>query len=336
MDMIGSIIFIAGLITLLIGAEMVLRGASKFAVIMGVKPLIIGLTIVSIGTSAPELAVGITASLQGSGSLAVANIAGTNLVNILFILGLSALIQPLPLQLQTLKLDLPMIVVAAILMTVLAWDGTLSRLDGVLMLGVAVLYTLAVVRFSKNESQAVAKQFEDMCGIDAKETCNIDAAASKQRIMKTKMKYALILAIGIVITVIGANWLVDGAIGIARSLNVSEVIIGLTIVAIGTSSPELVTTIISTIRNDRDVAVGNLLGSSIYNILVILSLTCMVSPGGLPVERQLLWLDIPLMLGVALICVPVFLSGNRISRVEGGIGVAIYIIYLFWIINSRA
>lgn len=336
MDMIGSIIFIAGLITLLIGAEMVLRGASKFAVIMGVKPLIIGLTIVSIGTSAPELAVGITASLQGSGSLAVANIAGTNLVNILFILGLSALIQPLPLQLQTLKLDIPMIVVAAILMTVLAWDGTLSRLDGVLMLGVAVLYTLAVVRFSKNESQAVAKQFEDMCGIDAEEACNIDAAASKQRIMNTKMKYALILAIGIVITVIGANWLVNGAIGIARSLNVSEVIIGLTIVAIGTSSPELVTTIISTIRNDRDVAVGNLLGSSIYNILVILSLICMVSPGGLPVERQLLWLDIPLMLGVALICIPVFLSGNRISRVEGGIGVAIYIIYLFWIINSRA
>lgn len=336
MDMIGSIIFIAGLITLLIGAEMVLRGASKFAVIMGVKPLIIGLTIVSIGTSAPELAVGIAASLQGSGSLAVANIAGTNLVNILFILGLSALIQPLQLQLQTLRLDLPMIVVAAILMTVLAWDGTLSRLDGVLMLGVAVLYTLAVVRFSKNESQAVAEQFEDMCGIDAEETCNIDTATSKQRIMNTKMKYALILAIGIVITVIGANWLVDGATGIARSLNVSEVIIGLTIVAIGTSSPELVTTIISTIRNDRDVAVGNLLGSSIYNILVILSLTCMVSPGGLPVERQLLWLDIPLMLGVALICVPVFLSGNRISRVEGGIGVAIYIIYLFWIINSRA
>jgi len=129
---------------------------------------------------------------------------------------------------------------------------------------------------------------------------------------------------------------VHGAVEMARSLQVSEAIIGLTVVAIGTSSPELVTTAIATIRNERDVAVGNLLGSSIYNILVILGLTCMATPGGLPVERQLLMLDIPLMAGVALACVPVFWSGKRISRLEGGLGVAAYLIYLLWLILFRA
>ena len=186
----------------------------------------------------------------------------------------------------------------------------------------AVLYTIALLRISQRESRAVEKEFEDMCGIEPEETCGIDAITRRQREKRARLKYAVMLVAGMGITVIGADWMVTGAIGIARTLNISDALIGLTIVAIGTSSPELATTVVATIRKERDVAVGNLLGSSIYNILVILGLTCMISPGGLPVTRELMLFDIPLMTGVALACVPVFLRGKCISRVEGGVGVA--------------
>ena len=334
MDTGGLMLFLAGLAALIIGAEMVLRGGARFAALMGIRPLVIGLTVVSIGTSVPELAVGITASLEGSGSIAVGNIAGTNMVNLLFILGLSALFRPLMLHLQVIKLDLPVMILAAGLMVGLAWDGVLSAWDGVMLLAAAILYTILL--FRQHESAAVEEEFEDMCGGGVEESCPSGQMAGKKDARRPRLRNALLLAAGMGISVIGAQWAVHGAVEMARSLQVSEAIIGLTVVAIGTSSPELVTTAIATVRNERDVAVGNLLGSSIYNILVILGLTCMASPGGLPVERQLLMLDIPLMAGVALACVPVFWSGRCISRLEGGLGVAGYLIYLLWLVLFRA
>jgi cation:H+ antiporter len=324
-------LFLAGLAALIIGAEMVLRGGARFAALMGIRPLVIGLTVVSIGTSVPELAVGITAGLEGSGSIAVGNIAGTNMVNILFILGLSALFRPLELHLQVIKLDLPMMILAAGLMAGLAWDGILSAGDGIVLLAGAILYTILLLR--RHESAAVEEEFEDMCAGGLEVSCQ---GGPKRDASRARLNNALLLAAGMGISVIGAHWAVHGAVELARSLQVSEAIIGLTVVAIGTSSPELVTTAIATVRNERDVAVGNLLGSSIYNILVILGLTCMATPGGLAVERQLLMLDIPLMAGVALVCVPVFWSGKRISRLEGGLGVAAYLIYLLWLALFRA
>ena len=331
MDISGLMLFLAGLAALIVGAEMVLRGGARFASLMGIRPLVIGLTVVSIGTSMPELAVGITASLEGSGSIAVGNIAGTNMVNILFILGLSALFRPLELHLQVIKLDLPVMILAAGLMAGLAWDGVLSAGDGIVLLAAAIFYTILLLR--QHESAAVEEEFEDMCGGGVKESCE---AGPKRDARRARLKNALLLAVGMGISVIGAQWAVHGAVDLARALQVSEAIIGLTVVAIGTSSPELVTMVIATVRNERDVAVGNLLGSSIYNILVILGLTCMATPGGLAVERQLLMLDIPLMAGVALACVPVFWSGKRISRLEGGLGVAAYLAYLLWLALFRA
>lgn len=328
MIMSGSILFIAGLAALLIGAEMVVRGSAKLGALLGVRPLVLGLTVVAIGTSLPELAIGIDASLQGSSSLAVGNIAGTNICNLLLILGLSALLQPLPLHLQVLKLDLPMMVAATAIMAAMAWDGALTRLDGFLLFGLAIIYTIGVLRISKRESQAVRKEFEDMC--------DFYAPTIRQSKMQRRWKYAVMLAAGIGTTIIGADLMVTGAIEIARTLGISEAIIGLTIVAVGTSSPELAIAIISTIRNDRDVAVGNVLGSSIYNILVVLGIICMVSPDGLLVGHELQLFDIPLMMGVALACVPVFIRGRCISRTEGGLGVAVYMIYLLWIILYRA
>ena len=331
MDLGGLMLFLGGLAALIVGAEMVLRGGARFAALMGIRPLVIGLTVVSIGTSMPELAVGITAGLEGSGSIVVGNIAGTNMVNILFILGLSALFRPLMLHLQVIKLDLPMMILAAGLMAGLAWDGVLSAWDGIVLLAAAIFYTILLLR--QHESAAVEEEFEDMCAGGLEVSCQ---AGPKRSASRARLKNALLLAVGMGISVIGAQWAVHGAVEMARSLQISEAIIGLTVVAIGTSSPELVTTAIATVRNERDVAVGNLLGSSIYNILVILGLTCIASPGGLAVERQLLMLDIPLMAGVALACVPVFWSGKRISRLEGGLGVAAYLIYLLWLALFRA
>lgn len=321
------ILFAAGLGLLVVGAEFVVRSASRVATMLGVTPMMIGLTIVSVGTSTPELAVGIVAGIQGKGGLAVGNIAGTNVLNMLFILGLSALFRPLPLHLQIFKLELPTIVFAAGLMTVLAWDGVLSALDGTIMLLTGVVYTLALIRITRRASPRGKKEYREEYGPET-----VPRTQPKWRL---KARYALLLIIGITLTVVGAELLVRGASGMARTLGVSDTIIGLTIIAIGTSAPELVTTIISTIKDDRDVAVGNLLGSSIYNILFILSVPCILAPGGLPVERQLLWFDIPLMMGVAIGAIPIFITGKRISRIEGGLGVSIYLTYLMWLIFFR-
>lgn len=324
---VAIVLFVAGLGLLVAGAEFVVRGSSRVATMLGVTPMLIGLTIVSVGTSTPELAIGIVAGVQGKGGLAVGNIAGTNVLNMLFILGLSALLRPLPLHLQIFKLELPVIVLAAGLMTALAWDGVLSSLDGLVMLGTAALYSFALIRITRRASPRGKKEYGEEYGPES-----VPPIKPKWRL---EARYALLLIAGIALTVAGAELLVRGASDIARTVGVSDTIIGLTIVAIGTSAPELVTTIISTLKDDRDVAVGNLLGSSIYNILIILSVPCIIAPGGIPVEPQLLWFDIPLMAGVALGAIPVFITGKCISRFEGSLGVGIYLAYLTWLVFFR-
>jgi len=321
-------LFLLGLAALIVGAEVLTRGASRLATSLGISPMVIGLTIVSLGTSAPELAVGITASRNGQGGLAIGNIAGTNVMNLLFILCLSALIRPLPLQLQIFKLELPVMVVAALMMLVLGWDGVLSPLDGLAMLIVALIYSGALIAMTRRASRAAKKEYREEYGPET--------LPPIQFTWKGRLWDIVLLFGGISMTVIGADWLVQGAVQLATAFGVSDTIIGLTIVAFGTSAPELVTTIVSTIKNDRDVAVGNLLGSSIYNILVILAITCLVTPSGLLVADDLLRIDIPLMTAVAVGAIPVFLTGRRISRWEGGLGLAIYAGYMSWLIAMRA
>lgn len=323
----GIVLFAAGLGLLVVGAELLVRGASRLATMLGISPMVIGLTIVALGTSTPELAVGVTASWQGSGGLAVGNVAGANLFVMLMVFGLSALLRPLPLHLQIFKLELPMIVLAATLLTVLAWDGVLSRVDGLVMFLAGCLYTGALMVVTRRSSREAQQDFLDEYGLDK--------IPSARRLWRGKLWYGIMLLVGIALTVIGADMLVAGAIQIANFFGVSATIIGLTVVAFGTSAPELVTTIVATIKDERDVAIGNLLGSGIYNILGILSIICMVSPDGLPVEPQLLWFDIPLMAGVAIGAIPVFWTGKRISRFEGGLGITIYLTYLMWLIFLR-
>ena len=321
--MIHAIVWLGvGVAALIAGAELLVRGGAALAARLGISPLLIGLTVVALGTSTPELAVGIEAAIQGNGSLAVGNIVGANIINILLILGFSAALRPLAIQMQTLRLELPVIVLAAVTLFAFAWDGVLSRLEGVLLVTMGAAFTLALIHAARRESFKVKREF-------AREY-SVRRLPGRQAVTEF-----LMLIVGIVVIVAGADWLVDGAVALARLWHVSDAFIGLTIVAIGTTTPELVTTIISTIRGERDIAIGNLIGSSVYNILVILGVTSITSTGGIDVGSHLIRVDIPVMVGVALLCIPVFLSGRRISRIEGGLFVSAYAAYLSYLIIER-
>jgi len=307
--------FLAGLLALVAGAEVMVRGGSTLAAHLGISPIVVGLTVVSIGTSLPELAVGVVAAAEGSGALAVGNIAGTNVVNLLLILGLSAALVPLALEQRTIRAELPMMAAAALLLWLLAADGTLTRTDGLILVLCAIVYTVAVVNGARRESRATREQYDVQFG----------APEIPGRLVLTQLA---ITVTGIVVVVIGAEWLVDGAVGIANRWGVSD--------AFGTSAPELVTTVISTIRGNRDIAVGNLIGSSIYNILLILGVTCAVPANGLQLPSSLVNVDIPIMVAVVAVCVPIFITGRRVSRAEGIAMVAAYIVYLSYLILTQA
>lgn len=324
MNLHASIVFIAGLVIIILAAEFVLRGASRLAARLGIKPIIIGLTVVSVGTSVPELAVGITAVSEGSGSLAVGNIAGTNILNILFILGLSAAIRPLPLQLLSIRFDVPVMIVSAIALFLMALDGQLSRFEGILLTMAAVIYAIAIIRISKKESAKMRQEYAEEYGSQV-------LLKEKNSVLGWVGNIILMIA-GLVLSMVGADLLVAGAVSIAQAMGVSDAIIGLTIVAIGTSAPELATTIMATIKNDRDVAVGNLIGSSISNILSILGVTCIVAPNGVDVSEDILWLDLPMAAAVAIVCYPVFRSDRMVTRREGIIFVSAYLIYLTFLL----
>jgi cation:H+ antiporter len=322
-----AIVFLGGLVVIVVGAEILLRGATRIAAKLGIKPILIGLTVVAVGTSAPELAVGIAAVREGRGAIAVGNIAGTNILNILFILGLSAAIRPLPLQLQSIRLDVPVMTAAAIVLFVMALDGLLSRTEGFMLVSAALVYGAALIRLSRRESAQMKQEFAQEFS---------PGALQAQRGIAWGAWYAALLVVGIGLTVLGADLLVAGAVELARTWGVADAIIGLTIVAIGTSAPEAATTVVATIKNERDVAVGNLIGSSISNILVILGLTCLAAPQGVDVSREVLYIDLPLAAAVAIVCWPVFRSDRMVSRREGIAFVTAYLLYLATLVFVRA
>lgn len=327
MNFVSILYFIAGLIVITIGAEILLKGASKIASLLGIRPIIIGLTVVSIGTSLPELAVGITAIKEGAEDMAIGNIAGTNLVNILLILGLSAAIRPLPLNLKSMKLEVWIMIITSILLLALCLDGHLSFWEGLLLVVLGIVYIGLLIKYSKKESPEMQKEFREEYE---------PSTPKEQADWKSWLWNAMLLISGIVSTIYGADLLVSGAVDIARGLGWSEAIIGLTIVAIGTSAPELVTTLVATYKNDRDVAIGNLVGSSITNVLFILGITCMSTVNGVQVSNDILWFDLPLGAAVAIACYPVFKSDNMVSRKEGITFVVLYLVYLSVLLFVRS
>lgn len=316
---------VGGIIALLIGAELIVRYAAVLAARLGIPPIVVRLTVVALGTSAPELAIGIEAVQQGADTLTIGNITGANTFNLLFALGLSALILPLSLRMQTLRFELPAMIAAALAMLAVAWDGAITRLEGALLVVAGLFYTGTIVYLTRRERKAVQAEFVREYGDDGE----------SRRLMLDGIKILAALGAGIVLVVVGADWLVRGASDLARAWGVSEAFIGLTIVAIGTSSPELVTTIVSTLKKQRDIAIGNLLGSSVYNIVFILGIISLVPVGGVVVSRELVTLNIPVMVAAAVICAPAFITGRRLSRLEGGCFVAAYVIYMTYLVATQ-
>jgi cation:H+ antiporter len=322
--------FLAGQGALVVGAEVIVRGGGTLASRLGISPIVVGLTVVSIGTSMPELAVGVVSAAEGSGALAVGNIAGTNIANLLLVLGLSALLLPLTIEIRTLRFELPVMAMSALLLRALAADRVLSRLDGLILLVGAIVYTVVLIRTARRESREVATEFA------AAYTAN----GAGHAVPANDRRTILILHVGMTLggiaaVILGADWLVDAAVGMARGFGVSDAFIGLTVVAIGTSAPELVTTIVSTLRNQRDIAIGNLLGSSIYNILLILGITCLVPTHGLVLPPSLVRIDIPIMVTVVLVCIPIFISGRRVHCAEGAATVVAYLSFLAFVLATQ-
>lgn len=313
---------IAGLVLLVVGAELIVRSGSRLAAKLGVPPILVGLTVVSVGTSAPELAVGIGAATTGAGSLAVGNIAGTNIVNLLLILGLTAALRAVPLSMQTLRLDLPVMGVVAMVVLLFAIDGELSRVEGAILVGMAVGYTVALVRTARRETTYIAEEFADSFG-----------PRSFSRSRWATLGTVLVLVAGLGVIILGADWLVDGSVEIARTLGISEGFIGLTIIAIGTSAPELATAILSTFRGERDIAIGNLVGSSTYNLTLILGVTVLAAP--IVLDPALILVDIPVMILATFFTGVLMLTGRRIGRREGLLLVALYGAYLTYLLVAR-
>ncbi|MEQ9569602.1 MAG: calcium/sodium antiporter [Longimicrobiales bacterium] len=306
--------FIAGgLLLLLFGAEWLVRGAASLAASAGVSPLVIGLTVVAFGTSAPELAVSIGAAVRGDAGIAGGNVGGSNIVNVWVILGTAALITPLVVDVRMVRIEVPVMVAVSVLLVGLSWDGLLTRVDAAVLLTGLAGYLAYMIRSSGAD---------DGDGIEAPSD---DASATSKR--GGRWADAGRVAGGLVLLVVGSGWFVDGARRLAESLGVSELVIGLTIVAAGTSLPELATSIVAARRGERDIAVGNVVGSNVFNVLAIMGVTAVLPSHGVAVEASARGFDLPVMVLAAVVCLPVFASGRRISRWEGALFVALYAAY---------
>lgn len=318
-------LLMGGLGLLILGADLLVRGASRLAAAAGISPLVIGLTVVAFGTSAPELAINVQSALSGQADIAVGNVVGSNIFNILVILGISALIIPLTVAQQLVRLDVPLMIALSFLVYVFALDGLLSTFEGFLLFGGLIVYIVFLIRQSRKETNPEVQQEYAQ-----------EYAAQNGKIWQTTLRNLAFIAGGLILLVLGARWLVQGATEIARWLGLSELIIGLTIVAAGTSLPEVATSVMAAIKGERDIAVGNAVGSNIFNLLSVLGLSAIIVPVGIPVSQAALGFDLPVMIAVAIIALPVFWIGYRIERYEGALFLGFYAAYTAYLILSAS
>jgi cation:H+ antiporter len=316
--------FILGLAALVLGAELLVRGASKLALSVGISPLVIGLTVVAFGTSSPELAVSVQSAWSGQVDIALGNVVGSNIFNVLFILGSSALIVPLVVHQQLIRQEVPIMIGVSLLLWALAADGGIGRWEGMLLTALVIAYSVLLVRQSRRETAAAQAQVDAEYG---------EAFAGVPKGWDTHWGVQVLLILsGLALLVVGAQWLVEAAVAFANTLGVSELVVGLTIVAAGTSLPEVATSVMAALRGERDIAVGNVVGSNIFNILAVLGISASVAPADLRVAPAMLAFDIPVMLAVAVACLPVLFTGSQISRWEGALFLSLYVAYTLYLI----
>jgi len=305
-----------GFVLLVGGGELLVRAATALARAARISALVIGLTVVAFGTSAPELAVTLQASGSGAGDLALGNVVGSNIANILLVLGLAALAAPLGVRRRVLTIDLPLVVAASFALWLLGLDGRLGPVDGALLFATLVVYLVWSIRSERREPGAIESS-------DA-----FPAAAPSARRGWSVARDLALLFLGLLLLAVGARLLVMGAVEIARLLGVSELVIGLTVVAIGTSLPEVATSVIASLRGARDLAIGNVIGSNLFNLLAVLGLGALVAPEPIPVAGAALRLDLPVMILASLICLPLLGMSRRLGRLEGAVFLLAFAAYL--------
>ena len=318
--MITHILYLLGGLGLLtIGAEGLVRGSSALALRLGVTPLVIGLTVVSFGTGSPELIVSIEAASQNNSTIALGNVVGSNISNIALILGVAALVRPMPVRVEFIRREVPLMIAVSLLLCVLLLDGWLSRLDGLLLVTGSVIYTVMAYVLSRRAataaSSAVKEEFADSMP-DTRRAAWIDIT---------------FVIIGLLALIGGAKLMLIGAVALAESWGLSQVVIGLTIIAIGTSLPEMATSVMASLKNEADVALGNAIGSNILNILFILGIAALLNP--IPAQG-LRPFDLIVMVGTAMATLPLLWRGAVLSRGEGAFLVAGYILYLWSLLRG--
>ncbi|MEY2984557.1 MAG: hypothetical protein RLZZ568_1174 [Cyanobacteriota bacterium] len=314
-------VLIVGLTILVAGANFLVKGASRIALMLGISPLVIGLTIVAYGTSAPELVVSLQATFSGQADIAIGNVIGSNIFNVLLILGICSVVTPLIVAQQLIRLDVPILIGVSGLLMMFAQDGQISRVDGAIFVTGALVYTTFLIFQSlrENDPSITEEYLQEFGGAVPK---------TRQQIF---IQLLYILG-GVALLALGSRWLVQSSVDIARTLGISELVIGLTLVSMGTSLPELATSVVASYRGERDIAVGNVIGSNIFNILAVLGFASLLSPTGIPVSASVIQFDLPVMFAVAVVCLPVFITGRLISRWEGGLFLAYYVAYAAYLI----
>lgn len=324
MDFMTFVGLAVGLVALVLGAEWLVRGASSLASRLGIAPIIIGLTVVAFGTSAPEMAVSVQGALSGNADVALGNVVGSNIFNILFILGLSAAVSGLSIEQRLLRFDIPLLIVISGVSYVLALNGLIGRLEGIVLFIGILAYTGWLIRGARNEQSEVVKA-EYESEVKSVEGSTLKASALFQ--------IGLVIA-GLGLLIIGSRFLVSSATEIAEALGVSDLVIGLTVVAAGTSLPELATSVLAAIRGQRDIAVGNVVGSNIFNLLAVLGASAAVSDAGIAVNDEAIRLDFPVMIVATIVLVPICWNGFMIKRWEGAVLVGFYVAYVVYLIMS--
>jgi cation:H+ antiporter len=315
------VLFFVGLGLLIGGAELFVRGSSRLAARIGVSSLVIGLTVVSFGTSAPELAISIQSGLNGQTDLLLGNIIGSNIFNVLFILGVSALITPLVVDQKLVRQDVPLMIGCALLLWAISLDGDINKVEAAGFIVLLLAYIGLLIYQSRRESNEQVKQeYDAEYGVP-------EASHSRHWIV-----YVMFILGGLGLLVLGARWLVQSAVEIAQYMGLSSVIIGLTIVSAGTSLPEVATSVLAGLKGERDIAVGNVVGSNIFNILCILGISGVVLPGSIAVPTSILAFDLPVMIAISVACLPIFFTGYTIARWEGFVFLGYYLAYTVYLI----
>jgi cation:H+ antiporter len=313
---------VIGLVCLTLGAEWLVKGASSVAARFGIAPIVIGLTVVAFGTSAPEFAVSVQGALSGNSDVAIGNVVGSNTFNILFVLGLSAVIGSLTIEQRIIKRDIPILMALSIVIYGLIWNDVVGRLEGLVLFIGIIVYTLWLLRGArKAESEKVNAEYEEAMQQVEGET-----------VAKPLYFQIGLVVVGLALLILGSRFLVSSATTIAEAFGVSDLVIGLTVVAAGTSLPELATSVMAAYRGQRDIAVGNVVGSNIFNLLAVLGASAAISSEGIAVNRELIRLDYPVMLAATLVLIPICWNGFAIRRWEGALLTAFYVAYVAYLV----